>query len=50
MKGTKDTLAGLKENVIIGRIIPAGTGFEGSKKYEIIKEVQEQFENTEYEN
>ncbi|MCX6717939.1 MAG: hypothetical protein NTU76_04705 [Candidatus Taylorbacteria bacterium] len=50
IKGTKDTLAGLKENVIIGRIIPAGTGFEGSKKYEIIKEVQDQFADAEYEN
>ena len=50
IKGTKDTLAGLKENVIIGRIIPAGTGFEGSKKYEIIKEVQDQFADSEYEN
>lgn len=26
--GKKDTLEGLKENVIIGRLIPAGTGFE----------------------
>jgi DNA-directed RNA polymerase subunit beta' len=26
VRGKKDTLAGLKENVIIGRLIPAGTG------------------------
>ena len=26
IKGTVDRLAGLKENVIIGRLIPAGTG------------------------
>jgi DNA-directed RNA polymerase subunit beta' len=44
LKGTEDHLKGLKENVIIGRIIPAGTGFEGSKKYEMIEEVQKQFE------
>ncbi len=28
--GKVDTLDGLKENVIIGRLIPAGTGFDGS--------------------
>ncbi len=39
IKGTKDTLQGLKENVIIGRVIPAGTGFKGSKKYEMIQEL-----------
>ncbi len=44
IKGTNDNLVGLKENVIIGRIIPSGTGFEGSKKYEMIREVQKQFE------
>ena len=26
MRGTRDTLRGLKENVIVGRLIPAGTG------------------------
>ena len=45
IKGTKDNLVGLKENVIIGRIIPAGTGFVGSKKFEMIEEVQKQFED-----
>ncbi len=45
IKGTSDNLVGLKENVIIGRIIPAGTGFPGSKKYEMIEEVQKQFED-----
>ncbi|MBT6757702.1 MAG: hypothetical protein HN802_04150, partial [Candidatus Jacksonbacteria bacterium] len=29
--GRVDKLAGLKENVIIGRLIPAGTGFSGSR-------------------
>jgi DNA-directed RNA polymerase subunit beta' len=27
VKGTKDSLRGLKENVVVGRLIPAGTGF-----------------------
>ena len=26
MRGTRDGLRGLKENVIVGRLIPAGTG------------------------
>ncbi len=30
--GSVDHLEGLKENVIIGRLIPAGTGFKGSPK------------------
>ncbi|MCX6741335.1 MAG: DNA-directed RNA polymerase subunit beta', partial [Candidatus Parcubacteria bacterium] len=30
--GRPDYLAGLKENVIIGRLIPAGTGLEGKEK------------------
>ena len=36
IRGYKDTLVGLKENVIIGRLIPAGTGFKGSPKAKII--------------
>jgi DNA-directed RNA polymerase subunit beta' len=36
LRGTRDPLRGLKENVIIGRVIPAGTGYEGSRKYEAI--------------
>jgi len=27
VRGLKDDLCGLKENVIVGRLIPAGTGF-----------------------
>ena len=27
LKGKKDSLRGLKENVIVGRLIPAGTGY-----------------------
>ena len=32
IEGKKDWLNGLKENVIIGRLIPAGTGFKDRKK------------------
>jgi len=38
VKGSEDKLSGLMENVIIGRLIPAGTGFKGSVKYEAIKQ------------
>jgi len=40
VKGSNDNLAGLMENVIIGKLIPAGSGFKGSKKYDMIAEVQ----------
>lgn len=40
IRGSEDKLTGLKENVIIGRLIPAGTGFEGSEKAKMIKELQ----------
>ena len=39
LKGSIDRLVGLKENVIIGRLIPAGTGFKGSPKAEMMKQV-----------
>src|SRR5262249_34370354 len=38
--GAVDRLVGLKENVIIGRLIPAGTGFPGSKKYDLVQEME----------
>ncbi len=40
LKGSVDTLRGLKENVILGRLIPAGTGFAGSKKRAFIDTLQ----------
>jgi DNA-directed RNA polymerase subunit beta' len=40
LKGSVDTLRGLKENVILGRLIPAGTGFKGSKKADAIDVMQ----------
>jgi len=50
IKGTKDPLVGLKENVIIGRVIPAGTGFKGSEKFEMIDELQKKLKDTEYDS
>ncbi|MEJ0054125.1 MAG: DNA-directed RNA polymerase subunit beta' [bacterium] len=40
LKGSVDNLKGLKENVILGRLIPSGTGFPGSQKAEHIKKLQ----------
>ncbi|MHB8710613.1 MAG: DNA-directed RNA polymerase subunit beta' [Minisyncoccota bacterium] len=40
LKGSVDRLRGLKENVILGRLIPAGTGFAGSKKHATITKLQ----------
>src|SRR5699024_7780764 len=34
IKGKKDELLGLKENVIIGKLIPAGTGMQRYRKIE----------------
>jgi len=42
VRGSEDDLVGLMENVIIGRLIPAGTGFMGSPKQKMIEEVQPQ--------
>ncbi len=43
LRGAQDTLSGLKENVIIGKLIPAGTGYEGSPKKAMIDELQKEF-------
>jgi DNA-directed RNA polymerase subunit beta' len=37
LRGNSDELSGLMENVILGRLIPAGTGFPGSKKAEMVE-------------
>ena len=42
VRGSRDPLRGLMENVIIGRLIPAGTGFAGGPKAAMIEEVQRQ--------
>jgi len=44
--GKVDHLRGLKENVIMGHLIPAGTGFEGQMREEIVKQVQKQVSAT----
>jgi DNA-directed RNA polymerase subunit beta' len=36
IRGSVDRLVGLMENVIIGRLIPAGTGFVGSQKKKMV--------------
>ncbi len=41
IKGTSDKLAGLMENVILGRLIPAGTGFKGSRKAKMIQDMRD---------
>ncbi|HEY4519713.1 MAG TPA: DNA-directed RNA polymerase subunit beta' [Candidatus Paceibacterota bacterium] len=40
VSGAVDRLVGLKENVIVGRLIPAGTGFVGSKKHAMVEELE----------
>lgn len=42
LRGGVDELQGLKENVIIGRLIPAGTGFDGSQKHSLVRTFQEE--------
>lgn len=41
LKAQTDPLYGIMENVIIGRLIPAGTGFKGSPKHKMIEDLQE---------
>ena len=45
LKSNKDPLYGIMENVIIGRLIPAGTGFKGSEKQKMIGKLQEEMRN-----
>jgi len=40
VRGSKDKLRGLMENVIIGRLIPAGTGYKGSPKERAVSILQ----------
>ncbi len=42
IRGSQDELRGLMENVIIGRLIPAGTGFAGSRKSQMIQDTVDQ--------
>lgn len=41
VKGKRDNLVGLKENVIIGRLIPAGTGLPRFRSLEVLGEGRE---------
>ena len=39
VKGASDSLKGLKENVVVGRLIPAGTGLDFHKERKLAREV-----------
>lgn len=45
IKGKVDPLLGLKENVIIGKLIPAGTGMSRYRNVKVINLGEEQVEN-----
>jgi DNA-directed RNA polymerase subunit beta' len=47
VRGSEDKLTGLMENVIIGRLIPAGTGFVGSNKYNAVRDMEEALDRAE---
>ena len=46
IEGKKDWLNGLKENVIIGRLIPAGTGFNYNENKMMLKRENRELEST----
>ena len=41
IKGKRDELLGLKENVIIGKLVPAGTGMQRYRRINVAGEAQE---------
>ncbi|MEA3328288.1 MAG: DNA-directed RNA polymerase subunit beta' [Candidatus Omnitrophota bacterium] len=41
-RSRKDSLLGLKENVIMGHLIPAGTGFREHREIEMVKKIAEE--------
>ncbi len=45
--GKRDNLFGLKENVIVGHLVPAGTGFKDHRTVDIEKAVAESVKNSE---
>ncbi len=49
INGAIDTLRGLKENVIVGRLIPAGTGLEYYRSVELSPELEEAAERVKQE-
>jgi DNA-directed RNA polymerase subunit beta' len=48
IRGNDDKLTGLMENVILGRLIPAGTGFHGSNKEKMINDMLAEKRSHEY--
>jgi DNA-directed RNA polymerase subunit beta' len=44
IKGKRDELLGLKENVIIGKLVPAGTGMTKYRNLAVEKEIEDDFE------
>ncbi|MES2215867.1 MAG: DNA-directed RNA polymerase subunit beta' [Patescibacteria group bacterium] len=40
VRGADDDLTGLMENIIIGRLVPAGSGFKGSPKHTMVGKVK----------
>ncbi len=44
VRGSVDRLVGLKENVIIGRLIPAGTGHPDSPKFKIVADIMKELD------
>ncbi|WP_342047118.1 DNA-directed RNA polymerase subunit beta' [Bacillus sp. OTU530] len=49
IKGKRDELLGLKENVIIGKLVPAGTGMNRYRKVDLIKTSPEEVGATNHE-
>ncbi|PGS52821.1 DNA-directed RNA polymerase subunit beta' [Bacillus sp. AFS041924] len=47
IKGKRDELLGLKENVIIGKLVPAGTGMNRYRKVDLVKDLNESVEMNE---
>jgi len=41
-RGKRDELFGLKENVIVGHLIPAGTGFKSHREIDVVKTATEE--------
>jgi DNA-directed RNA polymerase subunit beta' len=46
IRGSEDDLSGLMENVIIGHLVPAGSGFPGSPKKKMIDAIAEKYVGT----
>ncbi|AYA74099.1 DNA-directed RNA polymerase subunit beta' [Bacillus sp. Y1] len=42
IKGKRDELLGLKENVIIGKLVPAGTGMQRYRKAEPVRNIEQE--------